>query len=116
MSGHIFLSLSGANTIKIKHAPPTLPDKVLYELIKARWTEGFESYRREGPDWQITLKGQPWTCKDPRLAFQARRVVTLLFKLLGNSVCHSVLVFLGCSVEFIGLNEYLGSETVRDSS
>lgn len=59
---------------------------MVYELIVARWSEGLESYRRQGPDWQIELRGQPWTTKEQVAATQARRLVTLLFKLLGNSV------------------------------
>lgn len=70
----------------MKNLPATIPENILYELIGSKWSEGIESHRRQGSDWQITLKGTPWTTRDPAASWQARRVVTLLFKLLGNTV------------------------------
>lgn len=71
--------------LKLKHVPRTIPDNVLLDAMVALWRSGIQSSQRKGSDWQINLHGSPWTCKG-ELGFQARRLVVVLFQILGDSV------------------------------
>lgn len=91
-SGHIFISLSASSVLKLKNVPRGVPDELLLDALVARWRSGIASTRRKGPDWQVTLHGNPWTAKGD-LAFAARRIVVVLFQILGEAVrapCPSV--------------------------
>ncbi|KAF8320272.1 hypothetical protein DL93DRAFT_2073775 [Clavulina sp. PMI_390] len=82
--GHIFVSLSGSNVIKLKHVPRSVADDALIDPIVRIWGSGVQSSHRKGKDWQIILHGSPWTCKG-EMEYQARRLVVILFQLLGDA-------------------------------
>lgn len=79
------MSLSSSNALKLKHVPRTVPDNLVLDAIVAIWRNGIQSSQRKGSDWQIILHGAPWTCKG-ELGFQARRLVSVLFQIVGDSV------------------------------
>ena len=83
--GHIFMSLSSSNVLKLKHVPRSVPDNVLLDPLLSVWRNGILDHRRSRSDWQVTFNGAPWTCKG-ELGFQARRIVVVLFQILGDAV------------------------------
>lgn len=83
--GHIFISFSASGALKLKHVPRGVQEPVVLDAILARWRSGIQSSRRQGADWQINLHGDPWTCKG-EMDFQARRIVVIVFQILGDAV------------------------------
>jgi len=78
------MSLSSSNVLKLKHVPHNIPDNVFLDPLVSIWRYGIHDHRRTRSDWQITFHGAPWTCKG-ELGFQARRIVVVLFQILGDA-------------------------------